>query len=519
MQTNVGLLGRYDKEIAGVLGCFDRLVVTGTLTEIAHPEAMDARLFRDGFRAVDIGKFAEPLRQRLRDNAVELAREAGVEIEYLARSKGIRKEDLVAKVLARRGSHPGLVHIISVVESCATFRPWHNPKTGQPGLKLYTGKCSTYYFYLIDPDLGLMYVRVPTYLPCRLQIYFNVHHWLAAQLKGAGIAFKMDDNSFVELADWERAQKIAQSFSVAEWERKFHELAARYCPIVEKFPRGYHWSVMQVEYSLDVVFKRRELLAPLYEAISRHAMLVVRVADMARFWGKRYSPEAEANSDFKTIVEGTRVRHALGRQSLKMYDKAGRVLRIEATSNDITFFRHYRKVVSRDGAADYKVAPLKKSIYSLSDVIELLSAATGRYLDFIGTLEDDTPQRHDLDQVSRTVRDRKDRTWRGFNLFLKEDQRVLLALLRGEFAIHGVSNQRLRTLLADKTSAQINRILRRLRKHRLIKKVASSYRYYLTTLGRRLITAARKLFEYVVIPNLTPQSACKSCAFCAGFAR
>jgi hypothetical protein len=51
MKTNVGLLGRYDKEIAGVLGCFDRLVVTGTLMDIAHPEAMDARLFREGFRA------------------------------------------------------------------------------------------------------------------------------------------------------------------------------------------------------------------------------------------------------------------------------------------------------------------------------------------------------------------------------------------------------------------------------------------------------------------------------------
>ncbi len=91
MKTKVGLLGRYDKEIAGVLGCFDRLVVTGTLMDIAHPDAMDARLFRNGFRAVDIGKYAEPLRQRLRDNAVELAREAGVEIEYPPRTRGIRK--------------------------------------------------------------------------------------------------------------------------------------------------------------------------------------------------------------------------------------------------------------------------------------------------------------------------------------------------------------------------------------------------------------------------------------------
>ena len=93
MKPNTGLLKRYAQEIEGVLGCFDRLVVTGTLTEIAHREAMDALLYREGFRAFDIGLFAEPLRQRTRDNAVQLARGAGVEIEYLSRSKGVRKED------------------------------------------------------------------------------------------------------------------------------------------------------------------------------------------------------------------------------------------------------------------------------------------------------------------------------------------------------------------------------------------------------------------------------------------
>ncbi len=59
------------------------------------------------------------------------------------------------------------------------------------------------------------------------------------------------------------------------------------------------------------------------------------------------------------------------------------------------------------------------------------------------------------------MRDGQDRTWRGFNLFLKEDQTALLAILRGEFAIRGLSNKRLRALLAQKTSAQIARIPRR----------------------------------------------------------
>ena len=429
-----------------------------------------------------------------------------MEVEYLAKSKGVRKEELIAKVLAKRGTHPGLVHVLSVMEGCTTFKPWHDKATGKTGLRLAPGKCATFYFYLMDEELGLMYVRVPSWLPCRLQIYFNAHHWLAARLRKEGVAFEMEDNAFVRIGDWKRAQELAASFSVSQLESKLQGMAARFCPVVEKFTRGYHWSVMQVEHSFDVVFEKREVLAPLYEEISRQAVLAVRVADMARFWGKRYSPEAEAGSDFKTLVEGTRVKHTLGRQSIKMYDKGGRVLRIEATSNDITFFRHHRKVVGRDGREEYKMAALKKSIYSLGDVMGILHAACARYLDFIGTLEDNTPARHDLDKISASVRDQKDRSWRGFNLFLKEDQKVLLAIQRGEFTLNGLNNKRLRTLLADKTSAQIARILRRLRNHHLIKRVGHTYRYYLTQLGRRLLTASFKLFQWIILPNLHPQS-------------
>lgn len=504
MKSTTDLVARYKDEIEGVLGCFDRLVVTGTLTEVAHPEAMASVLRREGIRCFDIGQFAEPLRERVRDNALEQACLAGARVEYLARSKGVRKENIVAKVLADRGKHPGLVHVLSVMEACTTFKPWHDKTTGKTGVKMVPGKCATFYFYLMDPDLGLMYVRVPTWLPCRLQIYFNVHHWLAGKLLAEGIGYEMEDNAFVKIGDWKRAQELASGFSVQEWEKKFHALAARFAPVVEKFPRGYHWSVLQVEHSLDVVFKRREVLGPLYEEISRQAVLAVRVPDMARFWGKRYSPEAEAQSDFKTLVEGTRIKHALGKQSIKMYDKGGRVLRIEATSNDITFFRHHRKVVSRDGREEYKMASLKKSIYSLSDVVEILGAACRRYLDFIGTLEDRTPARQNLDQISAPVRDPKDRSWRGFNLFLKEDQMVLLAILRGEFTLHGLSNKRLRALLPEKNSSQMARILKRLHLHKLIKRVGRTYRYYLTGLGRRLLVAAEKLHQWIILPELQP---------------
>jgi hypothetical protein len=49
-------------------------------------------------------------------------------------------------------------------------------------LRPATGKCLHYYFYFIDAELGLIYLRVPTWCPFRLQFYCNGHSWLARQL-------------------------------------------------------------------------------------------------------------------------------------------------------------------------------------------------------------------------------------------------------------------------------------------------------------------------------------------------
>lgn len=67
-------------------------------------------------RIFDHPQFALPLRERLRANAQALAAEQGARIEHIAKAH-IRKEEVVAKVLAARGDAPGLVHVISAMET------------------------------------------------------------------------------------------------------------------------------------------------------------------------------------------------------------------------------------------------------------------------------------------------------------------------------------------------------------------------------------------------------------------
>ena len=105
---------RYAGKIRGVLSCFDRVVITGTIPQIAYADAMNAELWRRKIRVFDFPKFAEPLRDEIRANAERLAKANGLEIEYI-RKRNFRKEQRVKEILRERGDHPGLVHIFSLL--------------------------------------------------------------------------------------------------------------------------------------------------------------------------------------------------------------------------------------------------------------------------------------------------------------------------------------------------------------------------------------------------------------------
>ena len=72
----------------------------------------------------------------------------------------------------------------------------------------------------------------------------------------------------------------------------------------------------------------------------------------------------------------------------------------------------------RDGTAEYKLAPLKKSIYSLSDLRQLMLASNRRYLEFISTIDDPTCGTKILEKISQKERDAH-RTYKGLPLLLR----------------------------------------------------------------------------------------------------
>lgn len=497
------LTERYKDSIKGIIGCYDRVIIRGTPGLFAYAEGMTTFFYAHNLKIFDFANIFKPITENIIANIKQMAEANNVEIEYIRKVGAYRKEDKVARILDNRGNQPGLVHIFSQLELCNTYDPWHDKQTHKTYFKPAQTKRLVYYIYFMDKTLGLCYIKVPTVAPFGLMFYFNGHNLLEEKLKAANINYVKQDNAFTSIADFEAAQKLSDEIDAKIIHKILDGCANRWCPLPKEWNISYQWSLTEVEYSLDIAFNDANALKPIYDNVITTAMHTITPENIANFLGKRFSLqfEGEAGSRYNKRILGTRIKHQLGDTSVKIYDKFGSVLRIEVTSNDVSEMRVFRPVEKRDGTVVSKMAPVKKSIYSLFDLIGLFKRACYRYLETISSFDDPTDGLKKLDDAVETVIE-NNRKYKGFNFFSKEDETILLAVANPKFTIDGMRNKHIRDLLPDKTSGQISRIFKRLRVHNLIEQIRGTLKYRVTDIGKQIITAGFKFINMSLVPEL-----------------
>jgi hypothetical protein len=173
---------RHAKQILGVLSCYDRVIVQGTLPVFCYADGMTAYLTKRRIRIFDFTQFAKPLTDAIKANAEALAASNGLSIDYV-RKKNFRKEDRVKQVLCERGDHPGLVWIFSALEPCTTYQPWHDKDRGRTYLRPDDGKCLHYYFYFHRRGIRAVLRPGADVVPVPLTVLLQ-----RSQLAGASVA-------------------------------------------------------------------------------------------------------------------------------------------------------------------------------------------------------------------------------------------------------------------------------------------------------------------------------------------
>jgi len=117
---------QYKEQILGVLSCYDRVILRGTIPSWCFAEGMTSFLHANKIRIFDYPEWAQFLREEIRRNAERIAAENGIEIEFIRKIKAFRKENRIQTILKQRGGHTGLVHIFSTMETCTSYKPWHD---------------------------------------------------------------------------------------------------------------------------------------------------------------------------------------------------------------------------------------------------------------------------------------------------------------------------------------------------------------------------------------------------------
>jgi hypothetical protein len=498
--------------VCGVLHGFDRLVFRGHLRQITSVQGMARYLHTCRVLYKDFEDHVQRKTGQLIEASLDAASQQKRPIIYLP-SCNISKEEEARKIASRDGIREGLIGVFKCVEPCWTFEVHRNRARKELELQGKIGKCLFLYHYYQHPEFGAMYGRVQTWFPFAMQIGINGREWLTRQLHKEGLNYRRYDNKVTWVDDLPRAQQLLDAQLQENWPERLEAIRRLIHPchpeILGRVPLDYYWSVFQSEWASDFLFHRPQDVERVHSQLVRHALLNFRSVEVMRFLGQKVPARGEIHGHFagevKTTLkrrpEGVCLRHAVNGNSIKTYSGPG-FLRVETTLNHPQDFKVYRtKENDPEGEQDWR--PLRKGVADMHRRATVCQAANDRLAEGWAAIKDQTPLKEWTDSLcQRTLAPGKNpqqRKVRALNPLSPEDAGLLAGILDPKFAVHGLRNRDLVTMLYPKPtteaqekrrrSARATRLIRLLRAHGLLQKTPKSHRYQVSAEARKRITA------------------------------
>src|SRR6202165_4284532 len=335
--------------------CWDRIVVSAYIERLQRPENL-IYFFQDvvGINAI------EPAVLEQRTNAYKAwVRRITVErgIPVLAAPRGVRKEELVEPYYRRLKGAEGVACVLTSLEQGRTFVSyvprWKIPSgdANYRFIKACRKQFLHYYWYVLDPVMGPMSVRVASYFPFNVTCYLNGHSFVAQELTRAGIRFRKADNAFTGVADVAALQAAADRLSAALVQRRCAYWVRRLVPVFSPAERdalrpGYRYSMAQMELATDIVFKRSAPLKALFRRACELGVLLGGAERTTHLFGRRIDRRYQGK--LQTVLDQREAGHPVLRwyyhtSFAKQYTRGDdhhpdRILRNETCSNDTRHF-------------------------------------------------------------------------------------------------------------------------------------------------------------------------------------
>ena len=371
-----------------VYTCWDRIVLSGYIERLQRPENL--LYFFHNVVGIDT---VEPAVLEQRTKAYKawvrrITEERGIPV--LAAPRGVRKEALVEPYYRRLKSTEGVACVLTSLEQGRTFVSyvprWKVPSgdANYRFIKACRKQFLHYYWYVLDPVMGPMSVRVASYFPFNVTCYLNGHSFVAQELTRDGVRFRKADNAFLGVSDVLALQAAADRFSAALLERRCNYWVRRVVPVFSPVERealrpGYRYSMAQMELATDVVFKRSAPLRALFQRACELGVLVGGANRTTHLFGRRINRHYQGK--LQTVLDQRDAGHpvlrwyyqtSFAKQYVRGDQQSDRILRTETCSNDTYHFGVGRRLENLPLLRD-KLATTNERC--LAEQAELLASA------------------------------------------------------------------------------------------------------------------------------------------------
>jgi hypothetical protein len=356
-------------------------------------------------------------------------------------------------------------------------------------------RVGTFYFYVLDPDFGLGFIKICTYFPYPAKVWVNGHEWAKLQADHAGISYSPLANGFATCEEPDALAAICERFGPADVQGFFDRWI---CQVPTPFTAedraaGYWWelSMRQVEVSLTLVLDDSRRARRFFEALVADNIGIGRPHEVHAVFGRDRRGRTTAKQ-FRTRVfgPGTEVKmdFAYKNSRVKQYLKEGRALRIETVVNKpsdigvLARLEHLPELVAKARGVNHRLLSIERAGQSCAIGDDLFDRLHQPY----------------IREGQRT------------GAFRFGDPRAMAltgALCCVINAVTGFTNRSLRGLVAGLldvgyTASQMSYDLRRLRPHGLIEKIPGTNTYRTTPDGIRAAVFYTKLRGRLLGPLL-----------------
>ena len=487
--------------------CIDRLYLNGYVPKLQRPQNLWWFLVEHRGYPVP----SPPLLRRLVDTFVasirSFAERERVPVVHFPR--GARKEEIVRKRLGQLKSAEGAVLVGVAQEKVNGFRVFlkggrrrrRPPRGGKPPcFSFYRGSIDVnqYYFYILDRDFGLSFIKFSSYPPFNVRVWINGHEWAKRQLRKRRVAFDDLENGFAACEQPELLQRVCDSLTAEHIDHFFRRWLRRLPhPFTAADRRAgfrYQLSIMQMEVSLTQVFDRPLHGRQFFEEVIRDNLDIGRPDRVQLLFQRRVTRRTPGSFRTRVLTDGVQpsLRFDYKHARVKQYFKLGRALRTETTFND---------------TYDFDVG---RALGNLPRLRTLGRHINHRLLSLERVAQHSAIASQTVERVVLpTVTDDGQRT-----PALRWGEPRTMALFSGlgafAFASEGFANRQLRERVAalhdpgprGYTPGRMTYDLRRLRRKKLILRIPGKNRYQLSQLGRRVAIFMTKSYYRLVRPLL-----------------